>query len=93
KYHPGDKEPNDVDWMFWLALKGVHQMLLDCGPACTRNTLAGMLESGYRGIAPPLCPADFSFGHLGGFEANIMEAVPRGSGSVWENVATCKAGF
>lgn len=93
RYHPNNKRPNDVDWMFWLAFKGVHRMLADCGRSCTRNTLAGMLESGYQGIAPPLCPADYSRGHMAGYLANMFRAVPRGSGAVWQNVATCRASF
>lgn len=94
KYHPNNKQPNDVDWMFWLTFKSVHKMLLDCGPDCSRNTLAGMLLSDYVGEVYPLCQTNFGLGQVGGYLTNMWRAknAPGGE-SAWQQIETCKPGY
>ncbi|MGI8609580.1 MAG: ABC transporter substrate-binding protein [Candidatus Dormibacteria bacterium] len=50
----------DLLYDAWAVEKQIAQMLIDCGPQCTRNKVAGMLLSGYKQIAPPSCPQDWS---------------------------------
>jgi ABC-type branched-subunit amino acid transport system substrate-binding protein len=90
QYRPG-KTPNDVDWMFWVAFKQLHGMLEDCGRACDRNLLTGMLQSGYSATVDPMCNVDFSrgAGHFGGYLVNLYSAIPKGDTSVWKQTATC----
>ncbi len=95
KYRP-QKEPNDVDWMFWVTFKALHRMLLDCGADCTRNALVGMLLDGYQATVDPLCEANFAEGHnhFGAWQANIYESVTHSRyGAAWKQIETCKASF
>lgn len=94
-YKP-EKNVNDVDWMFWLAMKGIHQQLLDCGPNCTRNTLTGMmLKDGYRQTVTPACTVDYGRfnGHKGGYLVNLYRATKVGDVMKWRQVETCVPKF
>lgn len=83
--------PNDIDWIQWIAMKALHRFLLDCGKDCTRNRMAGMLESGYRGQDQPSCPVDFARGggRFGGWFTNFWDTIYRGSTVVWRQRETC----
>jgi ABC-type branched-subunit amino acid transport system substrate-binding protein len=85
----------DTDWQTWLAFRAIAGMLTDCGRDCSRNKLAGMFLSGYKGQAAPLCPVDFSRGNgrIGGFALNVMEGTNRAGKSGWKQVATCAERF
>lgn len=85
----------DTHWQFWLFSMGLHRVLLDCGPDCTRNRLAGMLLAGYQVDEAPGCPVDFKRGggRLGGFSVDIYKAVPAGDRARWSSVVRCAEGF
>jgi ABC-type branched-subunit amino acid transport system substrate-binding protein len=93
KYRPS-KVPNDVDWMFWLAMKTVHQMLADCSKDCSRNILAGLMLTGYKTNILD-CPIDFSMGggRVGGHYHNIYKSEAVGERSYWRQIETCKKEF
>ncbi len=92
KYRP-NKTPNDIDWIVWLAMKSFHRLLLDCGPDCTRNKLAGMFLGGYAVTEPPLCRVDYSRGRIAGYLLNVYTATPRGDTVYWRQTSTCTPGF
>jgi ABC-type branched-subunit amino acid transport system substrate-binding protein len=93
KFRPS-KTPNDVDWMFWLAQKTVHQMLVDCSKDCSRNILAGLMLTGYKTNILD-CPIDFSLGggRVGGHYHNIYKSEAVGNRSYWRQIETCKKEF
>lgn len=93
KYRP-NKTPNDVDFMFWLFMKTVHQMLIDCSKDCSRNILAGLMLTGYKTNILD-CPIDFSLGggRIGGHYHNIYKSEPVGNRSFWRQIETCKKEF
>jgi len=97
--HLPEKKVNDVDWMFWLYAKTIHQMLLDCTADCSRNVLAGLMLTGYKTTAVLDCPVDFSLGggRLGGHYLNMYKSesvgLPGASKSYWRQIETCKSGF
>jgi ABC-type branched-subunit amino acid transport system substrate-binding protein len=65
----------DIAWGGWLGFKGIAALFEACGPACTRNRFAGVMESGFKAKIGALCELDFTGdGHHGGFSADIMEA-------------------
>jgi ABC-type branched-subunit amino acid transport system substrate-binding protein len=82
---------NDILWMTWLAMKQLHQWLLDCGPNCDRNRLVALLISGKEKAVPPNCPFDFTQNqHVGGFFGNIFKATNvSGYGPGWVQTNTC----
>lgn len=89
-----DERVNDVDWMFWLYSKTVHQMLTDCSKECSRNILAGLMLTGYKTEIVG-CSIDFSLGggRVGGYNHNIYKSESAGSRSYWRQIETCKSGF
>ena len=91
----GNDEPNDIDWIQWIAMKGFHRMLLDCGSDCTRNKLAGMLDAGYATREKPNCRIDFGRGggRFGGYLVNYWQGINRGNTHVWKQVETCRPSF
>lgn len=93
KFRP-NKTPNDVDFMFWLAQKTVHQMLTDCSKDCSRNILAGLMLTGYKTNILD-CPIDFSLGggRVGGHYHNIYQSQAVGNRSFWRQIETCKKEF
>jgi hypothetical protein len=82
---------NDILWMTWLAMKQLHQLLLDCGPSCDRNRLVALLISGTHNAVEPNCPFDFTVNqHVGGFFGNIFRAASvEGYGPGWIQTDTC----
>ena len=82
---------NDILFMTWLAMKQIHQGLLDCGPNCDRNRLVALLISGVHEAVEPTCPFDFTKNqHVGGFFGNIFKATNvSGYGPGWIQTDTC----
>ncbi|HYI44134.1 MAG TPA: ABC transporter substrate-binding protein [Actinomycetota bacterium] len=82
---------NDILWMTWLAMKQVHQWLLDCGPNCDRNRMVALLISGRHKAVAPNCPFNFKANqHVGGFLGNIFKATNvSGYGPGWVQTNTC----
>ena len=82
---------NDILWMTWLAMKQIHQWLLDCGPNCDRNRLVALLISGRHKAVAPNCAFDFTKNqHVGGFFGNIFRAANvSGYGPGWVQTNTC----
>lgn len=82
---------NDILFMTWVAMKQIHQWLLDCGPNCDRNRLVALLISGRHKAVAPNCPFDFTVnGHVGGFFGNIFRATNvSGYGAGWIQTNTC----
>lgn len=82
---------NDILWMTWIAMKQLHQLLLDCGPDCGRNEAVALLISGRHKAVFPNCPFDFTRNqHVGGFTANTFRAVNvQGYGAGWAPAANC----
>jgi hypothetical protein len=77
--------------MTWVAMKQIHQWLLDCGPNCDRNRLIALLISGRHKAVSPNCPIDFRQNqHVGGFFGNIFRAANvQGYGAGWTQTNTC----
>lgn len=82
---------NDILFMTWLAMKQIHQWLLDCGPNCDRNRLVALLISGRHKAVAPNCAFDFTVnGHVGGLFGNIFRATNiSGYGPGWVHTNTC----
>ncbi|MEY2475343.1 MAG: hypothetical protein QOG87_658, partial [Actinomycetota bacterium] len=71
----------DIAWGGWIGFKGMAALFEACGPNCTRNRYAGVMESGYKATIGAACEVDFSrTGHHGVWAADVMEAYagPRG---------------
>jgi ABC-type branched-subunit amino acid transport system substrate-binding protein len=93
KFRPGVRT-NDILWQVWVANKAIHDMLERCGPACTRNRLAGIMLSGLKVTVPPNCPVDYtrpdSFdGHLGGHHFFTMESFGKGGSAAFRTTRWC----
>ncbi len=82
----------DVAFGTWLGFKAMAGLLEVCGQNCTRNTLAGIFEAGYK-VDPggAGCPVDFSRDpHHGGYGVNLMEAYRLSNGDYgWTNLQRC----
>jgi ABC-type branched-subunit amino acid transport system substrate-binding protein len=82
----------DVAFGTWLGFKAMAGLLDVCGANCTRNTLAGIFEAGYK-VDPggAGCPVDFSRDtHHGGYGVNLMEAYRLPNGDYgWKNIKRC----
>jgi ABC-type branched-subunit amino acid transport system substrate-binding protein len=89
KYGSGTKG-NDVLWTTWLAWKQIYQLLLDCGPDCTRNEIVALLISGIEQTVSTTagCPFDFSInGHVGGVHGDVFRTFRRPDDTVgWKPV-------
>jgi ABC-type branched-subunit amino acid transport system substrate-binding protein len=82
----------DVAWQGWVGFKAIAALFEACGPTCTRNHLAGVMESGYKATIGAACQVDFTGDrHHGGHLADLME-VYRVSGSRvgWRNAQRCR---
>jgi branched-chain amino acid transport system substrate-binding protein len=82
----------DVAFGTWLGFKAMAGLLEVCGRDCSRNTLAGIFEAGYK-VNPggAGCPVDFSRdAHHGGYGVNLMEAYRLDNGDYgWKNLKRC----
>jgi len=90
KYGAANKG-NDILWMTWLAWKQLHQLLLDCGPDCSRNEAVALMISGVHKAVAPNCPFDFTRNqHVGGLFGNIFKAFrPPSGGAGWMGTRVC----
>jgi ABC-type branched-subunit amino acid transport system substrate-binding protein len=65
----------DIAWGGWNGFKAMAALFEACGPNCTRNRFAGVMESGYKAKVGAACPLDFSGDkHHGGYYADLLEA-------------------
>lgn len=82
---------NDILWMVWIAMKQLHQLLLDCGPNCDRNRAVALLISGRHKAVAPNCPFDFTRNqHVGGIMGSIFRATNvSGYGPGWIGTNNC----
>ena len=57
----------------WVAWDQVADLLLQCGPNCTRDDIAGLMLNGYHSQVPATCPVDFrgTDGHHGGIDEDV----------------------
>jgi ABC-type branched-subunit amino acid transport system substrate-binding protein len=102
EYRPGaDIEGLAGDLLFlnWTGQKGLHQLLLQCGPDCTRNRLVEALH-GFKGVpTSSACPVDMTRpgagnSHRGGWALSIMETYEGPGGRIsWRNTNTCVEGL
>jgi branched-chain amino acid transport system substrate-binding protein len=89
RYRP-NADPNDILFQVWLGNHAFHQLLLACGPDCTRNTFAGIFLSGLKGRLDPNCAADFSIdGHRGGRQFLVHRAANGRDGPEFRTVRWC----
>lgn len=86
---------NDILWMTWLANKQLHQLLLDCGPDCTRNKVASLLSSDVHKAVFPGCSIDFSdpANNIGSHAVNIFKTFNNAGAAAWEEIDDCKTRF
>ncbi|MGH9274280.1 MAG: ABC transporter substrate-binding protein, partial [Acidimicrobiales bacterium] len=84
----------DIAWQTWIGFSSLASLIEACGPDCSRNRFAGMLEAGYHGQASAACPLDFrGDGHHGGLHADLFETYRRADGSVaWRTYQRCVTG-
>ena len=85
----------DLIFLNWSSQKAMHQLLLACGPDCTRNRMVEVLH-GYRGRPVSSgCELDFTRpgpgnSHRGGWALSVMETYEGPGGKVsWRNTDTC----
>ena len=76
----------------WEAWKQTAQLLVDCGPSCTRDGIAGLMLHGYQSQVGSNCPVDFSGGdgHHGGSGEDIYATEPGTSQRIWYNTGFCE---
>jgi ABC-type branched-subunit amino acid transport system substrate-binding protein len=81
----------DVAWQGWVGFKAIAALFQECGPNCTRNRFAGVMESGYKGAVGAACAVDFTGDkHHGGHLVDLMEAYDAGGGrAAWRNSQRC----
>lgn len=81
----------DVAWQSWVGFKAMAALLQECGPNCTRNRFAGVMESGYKATIGAACPVDFTGdAHHGGHLVDLMEAYPlTATRAAWRNSQRC----
>ena len=82
----------DLLFLNWQAQKALHDMLVACGPDCTRNRFVDVLTS-YRKVPTSSgCPLDFTRGDRrhGSDQVTFMQTYRAPSGKVnWRNTAQC----
>jgi hypothetical protein len=80
----------DIAWQGWVGFKAFAGMFEACGPDCTRNRFAGIMEGGYKATLGAACPLDFSRDpHHGGNSTDLMEAYAGPSGAAYRNTQRC----
>jgi hypothetical protein len=84
----------DLLFASWEAWKQVADLLVQCGPNCDRNKIAGLMLNGYKSTVGANCPVDFSVGdhHHGGTGGEDVYATkPENGGPGWVNTGYCEA--
>ena len=86
---------SDLIFLNWSAQKAFHEILLRCGPDCTRNRIVEITHDFKGSTTSSACQADFTRadsagGHRGGFQVSVMKAYRSPSGKVnFRNIKTC----
>jgi ABC-type branched-subunit amino acid transport system substrate-binding protein len=77
----------------WEAWKQTAQLLVDCGPSCTRDGIAGLMLNGYKSQVGSNCPVDFAGGdgHHGGSGEDLYATEPGPTQRVWHNTGFCES--
>lgn len=68
----------DLLFLNWEGQRQIADLLQECGPRCTRNTLAGIMLAGYHRTVPPACDVNFARTddhHHGGYLFDVVHAV------------------
>ena len=84
----------DLLFASWEAWKQVADLLVQCGPSCDRNKIAGLMLGGYRSRVGANCPVEFSGGdhHHGGVGGeDVYVTKPENGGPGWVNTGYCEA--
>ena len=82
----------DLAWQGWVGFRAMAMLFEACGPDCTRNKFAGIMEGGYKATLGAACPLDFSrSAHHGGNSADLMEAYRGPKGAAYRNTQRCVA--
>lgn len=85
----------DLIFLNWSSQKAMHQLLLQCGPSCTRNRMVELMHNFKGTPVASGCALDFSRpgpgnDHRGGWAASVMTPYMSPSGKVnWKNTDTC----
>jgi hypothetical protein len=77
----------------WEAWRQVAQLLVDCGPNCTRDGIAGLMLHGYEAQVGSNCPVNFAGGdgHHGGSDEDIYATEPGKTQRIWYNTGFCES--
>jgi ABC-type branched-subunit amino acid transport system substrate-binding protein len=98
KYRPSVKlggVGGDLLFLNWQGQKAMHQLLLGCGPDCTRNHFLELLHDFDKKVTSSSCNLDFTRpgagnNHRGGWVVAVQEAYRAPSGQVnMRNVRGC----
>jgi hypothetical protein len=85
----------DLLFLNWSAQKAIHQLLVQCGPDCSRNRFLELLHGYKARTNSSACELDYTRAgagndHRGGWQVSIMQTYRAASGKVnYRNVATC----
>jgi branched-chain amino acid transport system substrate-binding protein len=82
----------DLLFLNWQAQKSLHDMLLACGPDCTRNRFVDTMTSYRKLPTSSACPLDFTKGDRrhGSDQVTFMQTYRSPSGKVnWRNTVQC----
>jgi hypothetical protein len=80
----------DIAWDSWTGFKFLAGLFEACGPDCTRNRFAGVMDSGYKMNIQPACPIDFSLDpHHAILKADEFEVLNSGGNPIWHSATRC----
>ena len=80
----------DIAWDSWIGFKFLAGLFEACGPQCTRNRFAGVMDSGYKMNIKPACPVDYSLDpHHAILSADEFEVLNSGGNPIWHSATRC----
>jgi ABC-type branched-subunit amino acid transport system substrate-binding protein len=96
-YHQYDSGANlcgdggDLLFGTWLAWEQVYDLLYQCGPSCTRNNVAGLMQNGYHATVGANCAVDFrgTDGHHGGGPEDVDKVETVNGNPAWVTTTLC----